>query len=153
MLHHFALLDKLQTLTEGGVQLWVTFGTGTNLRYLAAHDITRPFVNGTALALPAFHAFTGCDTVSCFHGRGKKKALHSTKWKERKLVFPSRQTRVSVNWNVSVSYVSVVPATRETYHFYTRLRYVSVSDFEDETDVSVMFKQRKHVCNTRFRYV
>ena len=75
MLHHFALLDKLQTLTEGRVQLWVTFGTGANLCYLAAHDITRPFVNGTALALPAFHAFTRCDTVLCFHGRGKKKAL------------------------------------------------------------------------------
>ena len=80
MLHHFALLDKLQTLTEGGVHLWVTFGTGTNLRYLAAHDITRPFVNDTALALPAFHAFTGYDTVSCFHGRGKKKALNTWKW-------------------------------------------------------------------------
>ena len=79
MLHHFALLDKLQMLTEGRVHLWVTFGTGANLRYLAAHDITRPFVNGTALALPAFHAFTGCNTVSCFNGRGKKKALDT--WK------------------------------------------------------------------------
>ena len=38
MLHHFALLDKLQTLTEGSVHLWVTFGTGANMRYLAAHD-------------------------------------------------------------------------------------------------------------------
>ena len=25
-------------------------------------------------ALPFFHAFTGCDTVSSFHGKGKRKA-------------------------------------------------------------------------------
>ena len=30
-------------------------------------------------ALPVFHAFTGCDTVSCFAGRGKKTAF--TVWK------------------------------------------------------------------------
>ena len=69
-----ALLDKLQTLTEGHVHLWVTFVTGMNLCYLAAHDIARSFVNGAALALHAFHAFNGCDTMSCFHGKGKKKA-------------------------------------------------------------------------------
>ena len=68
------LLDKPQTLTEGRVHLWVTFVTGMNLRYLAARDIARSFVNGAALALHAFHTFNGCDTVSCFHGEGKKKA-------------------------------------------------------------------------------
>ena len=30
-------------------------------------------------ALPVFHAFTGCDTMSCFAGRGKKTAF--TVWK------------------------------------------------------------------------
>ena len=69
-----ALLDKLQMLTEGRDHLWVTFVTVMNLRYLAAHDIARSFVNGAALALHAFHAFNRCDTVSCFHGKGKKKA-------------------------------------------------------------------------------
>ena len=73
------LLDKLQTLTEEIIQLWVAFGTGGNLRYLAAHDIAGSFVNGAALALPAFHAFTGCDIVSCFHRKGKKTALDT--WK------------------------------------------------------------------------
>ena len=72
-----ALLDKLQMLIEGRVHLWVTFITGMNLRYLAAHDIARSFVNGAALTLHAFHAFNRCDTVSCFHGKGKKKARTS----------------------------------------------------------------------------
>ena len=30
-------------------------------------------------SLPVFHTFTGCDTVSCFAGRGKKTAF--TVWK------------------------------------------------------------------------
>ena len=29
--------------------------------------------------LPLFHAFTGCDTVSSFHGKGKKSAREN--WK------------------------------------------------------------------------
>ena len=74
-----AFLDKLQTLTEEIIQLWVAFGTGGNLRYLAAHDIAGSFVNGAALALPAFHAFTRCDTVSCFHRKRKKTALDTRK--------------------------------------------------------------------------
>ena len=28
----------------------------------------------TSMSLPAFHAFTGCDTTAAFFGRGKKKA-------------------------------------------------------------------------------
>ena len=31
------------------------------------------------LALPVFHAFTGCDTTSSFHGKGKKSAWRA--WK------------------------------------------------------------------------
>lgn len=31
-------------------------------------------------ALPVFHDFTGCDTVSCFGGRGKKTALEAWKF-------------------------------------------------------------------------
>lgn len=27
--------------------------------------------------LPLFHAFTGCDTVSCFNGKGKKSAFEA----------------------------------------------------------------------------
>ena len=68
-----ALLDKPQTLTKGSIHPWAAFGTGMKLRYSAAHDITRSFVIGNALALPAFHTITWCDTVSCFHGKGKKK--------------------------------------------------------------------------------
>ena len=66
-----ALVQKLQEQTQESIQLWVAFGTGTNLRYLPAHEIA------SALALPAFHVFSGCDTVSCFFGKSKKTALET----------------------------------------------------------------------------
>ena len=55
-------------------ELWVGFGTGKNFRLLAAHEMARTLGPDRCIALPVFHAFTGCDTVSSFGGRGKKTA-------------------------------------------------------------------------------
>ena len=55
-------------------ELWVAFGTGNNYRFLAAHEMARVLGPDRCRALPMFHAFTGCDTVSFFGGRGKKTA-------------------------------------------------------------------------------
>jgi hypothetical protein len=58
-----------------GVQeLWVAFGTGKKFRYLPAHQIFQALGSVKAKSLPMFHAFTGCDTVSAFAGKGKKTA-------------------------------------------------------------------------------
>ena len=45
-------------------QLWIAFGTGKHLRYIPAHEIATSLGAEKAQALPMFHAFTGCDTVS-----------------------------------------------------------------------------------------
>ena len=55
-------------------ELWVAFGAGKSFRHLAAHEMARSLGPDTWIALPMFHAFTGCDTVSSFGGRGKKTA-------------------------------------------------------------------------------
>ena len=55
-------------------ELWINFGFGKHFRKIPAHAIAR-FLNEKAKALMMFHALTGCDTVSSFRGRGKKK-LH-----------------------------------------------------------------------------
>ncbi len=54
------------------VKLWIEFGKGKVHRYIAAHDITHNLGAEKSKALPVFHAFIGCDTVSSFHGIGKK---------------------------------------------------------------------------------
>ena len=55
-------------------ELWIAFGTGTSLRYLAVHKTASRLGLEKARLLPVFHAFTGCDTVTCFSGKGKKTA-------------------------------------------------------------------------------
>ena len=55
-------------------ELWLKFGTGKNLRYLAAHTIASSLGPEKTQALPMFHTLTGCDTVSSFVGHGKKTA-------------------------------------------------------------------------------
>ena len=55
-------------------EVWLAFGTGKNFRYLSAHQIAVFLGPGKSLALPIFHALTGCDTVSGFIGHGKKTA-------------------------------------------------------------------------------
>jgi hypothetical protein len=55
-------------------QLWISFGTGKHFRYMAVHEIASTLGPLKSKALPAFHAFTGCDTTSSFCGKGKKTA-------------------------------------------------------------------------------
>ena len=60
-------------------EIWITFGTGKHLRYIPAHEIAKELGSEKSKALPMFHAFTGCDTVSSFAGKGKKTAFDT--WK------------------------------------------------------------------------
>ena len=55
-------------------ELWIAFGAGKNFRYLPAHEMANTLGPGRYVALPMFHIFTGCDTVSCFGGRRKRTA-------------------------------------------------------------------------------
>lgn len=55
-------------------ELWLAFGTGKHFRYIPAHEISKSIGPLQSRTLPIFHAFTGCDTVSYFLGRGKRSA-------------------------------------------------------------------------------
>lgn len=68
------LFHKLE-LTE----LWLSFDTGKNYRYIPTHTIAENFASDKSSCLPLFHAITGCDQVSFFAGRGKKMAWNT--WK------------------------------------------------------------------------
>ena len=45
-------------------KLWVAFGAGKSFQFLPTHEIARALGPDWCVALPMFHAFTGCDTVS-----------------------------------------------------------------------------------------
>ena len=55
-------------------EVWIAFGTEKCFRLIAAHEIARALGPDRCMALPMFHVFTGCDTVSFFGGRGKRTA-------------------------------------------------------------------------------
>eukprot|EP00112_Aurelia_sp_Birch-Aquarium-sp1_P011752 Seg2473.2 transcript_id=Seg2473.2/GoldUCD/mRNA.D3Y31 product="hypothetical protein" protein_id=Seg2473.2/GoldUCD/D3Y31 len=53
-------------------ELWIEFGTGRHKRWLPVHEYVASLGDDVCAALPFWSAFTGCDTVSSFAGRGKK---------------------------------------------------------------------------------
>jgi len=53
-------------------ELWIAFGLKIHFRYIPIHQHFENIGEQKAKALPIFHAFTGCDTVSSFHRIGKK---------------------------------------------------------------------------------
>jgi len=63
---HFTQLKSL-----GLEQLWVSFGTGKRRRWIPIHDLCAHMGPEKSKGLLFFHAFSGCDTVSGFIGKGK----------------------------------------------------------------------------------
>ena len=57
------------------LQLTIAFGSWQYFRYINFNKIAALLGEKRALALPMFHAFTGCDTVSFFAGKGKRSAM------------------------------------------------------------------------------
>ena len=55
-------------------ELWVAFDTGSHSRYIPVHELTASLDSRMCSTLHVFHAFTGCDIVSSFLGRGMKTA-------------------------------------------------------------------------------
>ncbi|CAC5385431.1 unnamed protein product [Mytilus coruscus] len=54
----------------GADEPWLAFGSGKSFRYISIHDLPNALGIERSHTLPVFHAFTGCDTVSSFAGKG-----------------------------------------------------------------------------------
>ena len=54
-------------------EIWVAFGHGSKLRFIPCHLIATKLGNDGSRGIP-LNALSGCDTVSAFHGIGKKTA-------------------------------------------------------------------------------
>ena len=53
-------------------KLWIAFETGKNFRYIPIHEIVASIGPNKFEALPMFHAYTGCDTVSRLPLKGRR---------------------------------------------------------------------------------
>ena len=68
-------ISVFQILNDIGLEkLWVAFGQGVTLQWIPIHDIRHSIGSVKSKGLSFFHAFTGCDVVSAFRGKGKRAA-------------------------------------------------------------------------------
>ncbi len=84
-------------------------------RFLACHEIARALGPDRCIALPMFHALTGCDTVSCFSGRGKK-----TSW-----------DTWNVYGNVTHAFCALIARPTQFAAYPSVIKMVDKSDFHD----------------------
>ena len=78
-------------------------GTSTRVRYMDIRKLRAVLGDKLSQALIAFHAFTGCDTVSAFVGRGKTGPLKQLKNDE---VAIDAFVQLGTSWNVGQSLTS-----------------------------------------------
>ena len=119
-------------------EIWVAFGTGKHLRYIPVHDVAQQLGNEKARALPMFHAFTGCDSVSSFAGRGKKTAFET--WKAFSAVTPV------------FSALFTDPTTFNDEHMSVLETYVVLMYDRTCTETTVD-SARKHIFTTKARSI
>lgn len=57
---------------QATVEVWMDLGVGNTLRYIELSALYNKFGPKISKALPALHAFTGCDFNPALYRRGKK---------------------------------------------------------------------------------
>ena len=59
--------------------VYIKCGTQARTRYIGITHVVQRHGSEVCRCLPGLHAFTGCDSVSAFSGKGKMTALKLTK--------------------------------------------------------------------------
>ena len=107
-------------------ELWVAFGTGKSFRFLAAHEMAQALGPDNCRGLPAFHAFTGCDTVSSLGDRSKK-----TAWETWKVCDEATATCCALGATLTPS---IVDDSLDTLEHFVVLLYDRTSNHEHVND-------------------
>ena len=87
-------------------ELWLALDTKSSFRYIPIHKVVNGMDPRTCTVLPVLHAFTGCDTVSSFGGRGKKTAWNT--WQVFPDVTPAFERLLLMEGCISESVMSVL---------------------------------------------
>eukprot|EP00745_Piridium_sociabile_P026549 TRINITY_DN4240_c0_g1_i3.p1 TRINITY_DN4240_c0_g1~~TRINITY_DN4240_c0_g1_i3.p1 ORF type:complete len:1496 (-),score=398.92 TRINITY_DN4240_c0_g1_i3:837-5324(-) len=68
-------ISTMPSLQELGLEsMWLAFGQGATARWIPVHEVVLAMGPEKVSGILYFHAFTGCDVVSGFRGKGKKSA-------------------------------------------------------------------------------
>ena len=94
-----SVLEALQEL--GLQQLWVAFGQRQNLKWIPVHDLCCTLAEKSKGML-FFHAFTGCDVVSAFRGKGKNLLGKPGMFVMRLPVFSANSAFTHLHWMMRI---------------------------------------------------
>lgn len=109
-------------------EFWISFGVGKATRSIAIHQLVNTLGPDICSGILFFHAFTGCDTVSGFSGKGKKSFWKA--WKS----FPE-VTKIFKELSQPVNEI-------ENHHLYLLSRYVIIT-YDKTIDVEDINQARK----------
>ena len=71
-------VSVLPQLQEIGVEtMWTAFGHGVGMKWISKHEPINAIGPARASGILYCHAFTGCDVVYAFRGKGKKSACQT----------------------------------------------------------------------------
>ena len=106
--------ELLQFVLE---KLWIDFGVGINKRWISIHDLTSALgIKSAGLLL--WYAFTVCDAVSAFGGKGKLSAW--TTWRVFDDITPVFEKYSHHSQRTQVKYVDIRILERSTSSLYRR---------------------------------
>ena len=111
-------------------ELWIAYGLGT-LRYIPAHMIARQLGPEKSRALLAFHAITGCDTVSSIYYKGKRTAWDL--WQS----FPEMTT--------AFQHLSTFPQSIEDFGTMSMIEEFVARLYGSSLDVKTVNESRMHL--------
>ena len=92
------LVISLATSDALTCDLFLKTGTKNRTSYINISQLARGLGSQLCQALPGLHAYTGCDTVSAFAGRGKVSALKLLQKNEK---FCETFQKVGADWTIT----------------------------------------------------
>lgn len=122
-----------------GISILFDTGSGNKKRLINVSEIAGAMREGYAEALLGLHAFTGCDSTSCFKGIGKLKPL---KVLQKMVKFEVPLARLGDSWDVPPDLIDELEAF--TCAFYGRpsikcvdeLRYLKLNELGSDEKLS-----------------
>jgi hypothetical protein len=95
-----AELFLVKNCTQLKAELYLKSGTGTRIHIISINAAAEKLGPNMCKALLGIHAFSGCDTVSAFAGRGKIRILNAVKKSVR---FQELFGELGTSWDVSTN--------------------------------------------------
>ncbi|XP_068711906.1 uncharacterized protein [Montipora foliosa] len=114
---------------------------GKYVQYISVNSTCAFLGPETSRALPMFHSFTGCDTTSCFFGKGKKSAWEA--WKS----FPDVTEAFTFLGNHPYYQLDVDDSIFKLLEIFTVVNYDNVLD-GNEAGKEIFTKKNRTLENT-----